>query len=1085
MQIIVLGMHRSGTSAFTGLIHMMGAALGPSELIAQPAFDNEKGFWERLDVSRLDDAILEALGCTWFDLANFSPARLAHPGLDRFQENAQGIISQLDAHLPWVLKDPRLCLTLPLWRPLLDTPVCILPYRSPLEIARSINARDQLSISHGIALWELYSLSALRASRGLVRLGCSYSRLLCEPLAEVHALYEQLCAAGVSGLHLPSEDEIRQFIEPKLYHQREYSGDYQQFLNPEQLDLAASLENGSALTWTEIPELSASAAKTLGDVHQWRKNLEQSKNRAETEQALSDIAELMEWLKGLRDDNAAQGKLIARLSREANVLQMQAMGFARRREIEVAEKDDQMAILNHELTRIEGWLETCGECFVNTLSSWRWRIGDRLVDWVERMLFRPKSHLAADQLLDVIKEFRAWQRSGGIQGKLLGVVAADQTGSALLNGNSTAAMASSFDRLEKTTPGLRPSVIILSPFDWSLRLHRPQQIARFLGELGYDVYYVNQTLKPGIEQPGHNLLGCPGANVWLCELRHAGNFVSIHDFAIDNVQPQNQESLLASLRAMCDDFDMVCPVLLVYSSSWNPLMLNFTGGPVIYDLSCAPEYQGPSLPMLTGKDPQLSVADHVITAWEWPSHGGPRPPSHSVIFNGAEVWRYRKASVRAGSVQNHPPKVGCVGAVGEEFDGELLIAAALAFSDWNFIVIGAIGKIPSMERGLPGNIRLLGERASCEIPDLVASLDVGMIPHKNNQLTAVLNPIALYELLSAGKPVVTTFLPGMDSMAGMVYVADRPESFLNSLGQAMAEGRDQALVLHRQAWAAHQDWAVRATQFSQVILTRLPRVSVVVLTYNNLILTQKCLDSLEVFTDYPNWELIIVDNASQDETPAYLTKYAARHEHVRLILNQENQGYARGNNQGLRLAEGDYIVLLNNDTFVTQGWLYGLVRHLLNNERLGLIGPVTNRIGNQAQIKIYYNTMSEMAHLATDYTRAHFRVLLPIDVIAFFCVGLSRRLLRDVGMLDDQFDIGYFEDDDYCKRTLALGYEIAIAEDVFVHHEYSASFKLMSDDARQQLFEENRRRFETKWGRWKPHSNRRESIDIKEQISWQ
>jgi GT2 family glycosyltransferase/glycosyltransferase involved in cell wall biosynthesis len=1073
MQIIVLGMHRSGTSAFTGLIHLMGAALGPSELIAQPAFDNEKGFWERLDVSRLDDAILEALGCNWFDLANFSPARLAHPGLDTFLVQAQRIIGQLDSHRPWVLKDPRLCLTLPLWRPLLDSPVCILPHRSPTEIARSINARDQLSLPHGIALWELYTLSALRASWELPRLGCSYSRLLSEPLGEVQALYEQLCAAKVSGLRLPSEDEIRQFVVTKLYHQREDSGDQQRLLNREQLHLAASLDNGSALTWPEIPELSASATKVLGDVHQWRKDIDQSKRQSEIEQVPLELSALVEELKGVRDDNATQVKLIAKLSKEANAFQMQAMGLARRMEVEAAEKDDRIGFLTHELARMEGWLETFGNFFVNTLSSWRWRIGDGLVSWVERILFRPKPYLAAEQLLDIINEFRAWQRLGGIQQKLLGFAAAEQGGSALTDANSVTAMASPFEQLAKATRNLRLSVIIFPPSDWPVRLHRPQQIARYLGELGYYVYYVNQTLKPGIEQPGYRILGSPSANVWLCELHHSGNLASIHDITRDNMDTQTQESLLASLRALCDDLGITSPALLAYSSSWSAVTLNFPAGPAIQDLSCDLKHQVPGLSTPTRNALLLLAADHVITAWEWPSSWGPGPSSHSIICNGAEVWRFRKTSVRAGSGQNYRPRVGCVGAIGEVFDSDLLIASALAYPDWDFIVIGAIGKRAIAERGMPVNIRLLGERASCEIPDLVASLDVCIIPYKTSSLTAVLNPIALYEYLSAGKPVVTTPLPGSDAMAGLVYVANHRELFLNALRQAMAEGRDHALILARQAWAAHQDWAARATQFSEVISARLPRVSVVVLTYNNLPLTQKCLGSLEEFTDYPDWELIIVDNASQDDTPAYLTKYAARHDHVRLILNQENQGYARGNNQGLRLAEGDYIVLLNNDTFVTQGWLYGLVRHLLNNDRLGLIGPVTNRIGNQAQIKIHYNTMPDMARLASDYTRAHFRRLLPIDVVAFFCVGLSRRLLRDVGMLDEQFDIGFFEDDDYCKRTLSLGYEIAIAEDVFVHHEYSASFNLMPDVARRRLFEENQRRFEAKWGQWVPHSTHR------------
>jgi GT2 family glycosyltransferase len=99
-------------------------------------------------------------------------------------------------------------------------------------------------------------------------------------------------------------------------------------------------------------------------------------------------------------------------------------------------------------------------------------------------------------------------------------------------------------------------------------------------------------------------------------------------------------------------------------------------------------------------------------------------------------------------------------------------------------------------------------------------------------------------------------------------------------------------------------------------------------------------------------EVIVVDNASRDGTPEYLRLAATQHENLRVILNDENRGFAAANNQGLEVARGDFLVLLNNDTAVPRGWLSSLVRHLSSDDSIGLIGPVTNQIGNEARIPV-------------------------------------------------------------------------------------------------------------------------------------
>ena len=263
MQILVLGMHRSGTSAFTRLINMMGADMGPAHLIGEPAADNEKGFWERTDVSQLNDRLLAGFDCTWDEIAGFTQEQLAERLTDELRQQLQRIIFQMDTHRPWVLKDPRLCLTLPVWRPWMEVPVCVLPYRAPLEVAQSLQARNGLSLTHGIALWERYTLGALAASAGLPRCVVSYARLIADPETVVRELHDSLCAAEVGGLRLPSQREILAFVEGRLQHQRVTAGGDEGLLNLAQRRLATGLEEGSALAWSEIPALSAGAEEVL------------------------------------------------------------------------------------------------------------------------------------------------------------------------------------------------------------------------------------------------------------------------------------------------------------------------------------------------------------------------------------------------------------------------------------------------------------------------------------------------------------------------------------------------------------------------------------------------------------------------------------------------------------------------------------------------------------------------------------------------------------------------------------------------------------------------------------------------------
>ena len=263
-----------------------------------------------------------------------------------------------------------------------------------------------------------------------------------------------------------------------------------------------------------------------------------------------------------------------------------------------------------------------------------------------------------------------------------------------------------------------------------------------------------------------------------------------------------------------------------------------------------------------------------------------------------------------------------------------------------------------------------------------------------------------------------------------------------------------------------------STRFAEIqaaLQDLFPKVSLIILTYNNLDYTRQCLESIFTKTIYPNYEIVVVDNASTDGTPDYLRSVAASHPNVRLVLNDENRGFASGNNQGVHASSGEYICFLNNDVIVTPGWLSGLLTHL-SDPSIGAVGPVTNYAGNESRISVDYHHISDLDNFARRYTQAHAGQAFDIRMLALFCMLLRRTVIESVGLLDEQFGVGMYEDDDFSLRIRQKGYRILCAEDVYIHHWGSAAFSQLAQERFERLHLENRQKFESKWGTdWQTH----------------
>jgi GT2 family glycosyltransferase len=270
--------------------------------------------------------------------------------------------------------------------------------------------------------------------------------------------------------------------------------------------------------------------------------------------------------------------------------------------------------------------------------------------------------------------------------------------------------------------------------------------------------------------------------------------------------------------------------------------------------------------------------------------------------------------------------------------------------------------------------------------------------------------------------------------------------------------------------SADLPWPARWAAIDKALRASWPRASVIVLTHDNLAFSRMCLASLLENTDYPNYELIVVDNASSDGTVEELQRLAGSIPNVKVILNDHNAGFGPGNNQGLAAATGEILVLLNNDTVVPRGWLTRLARHL-DDAAIGLIGPATNRSCNEAQIDIPYQTYGEFQAVARSQSERHEGERIPIRMPMMFCVAFRRETYQRLGPLDERYEVGMFEDEDYALRARAAGLQLAWTPEVYVHHAYHASIgKLLPTGDYMRLVKLNQGRFEEKWGIcWERH----------------
>jgi glycosyltransferase involved in cell wall biosynthesis len=205
MSVLVVGMHRSGTSALAGALEALGLFVGPSDALIGPHPTNLDGHFELRAVADLNDEILAHFGGAWDWPPALPDGWMADPAVQRFLVRARELVRSTFAGRQFLLKDPRLCLLLPFWRRVLSDHCCaVLITRHPAEVAWSLARRDEMPSLTSLALWSAYSRSALEGLSGLPVHVCRYSQLVERPVAVLDGVVASLREFG----ELPPEADV-------------------------------------------------------------------------------------------------------------------------------------------------------------------------------------------------------------------------------------------------------------------------------------------------------------------------------------------------------------------------------------------------------------------------------------------------------------------------------------------------------------------------------------------------------------------------------------------------------------------------------------------------------------------------------------------------------------------------------------------------------------------------------------------------------------------------------------------------------------------------------------------------------------
>ncbi len=914
MQLLVLGMHRSGTSAVARLLNMMGAYFAPEDMAMPATHANPKGYWERKDICAVHDDMLAALGLSWHSLADFSTERLQDEVLLEFEPRLQRIINNLDAQRPWMAKDPRFCLFLPLWQKFLEVPVYIYVYRHPLEIAHSLQSREEKSaacadtalhplhqagfppqsvrfpLSLGLALWEKYTVHSLQeADAQIPRIWVSYHELMRQPIETVNTLFQKLQSYEVQGLRLPSEKEILAHLESALHRQKHQSSETEQYTNAQQQALMKAMEAGE------------SAVQTLNDVSVSHAAMDALKAHRDSLQTAERLVVL----------NAAYQKEQVEYQ-DLQVEHQNVQQQAQEQTQALADVEQQLHTVNHALERNKTYLDSA-------------------------LLALSEKNLEVQQL-QASQQDSQNQQQEQTQSQHLQIEEKDQQIQAL--SSALEEHQQHKNQLLHYTHALEVDIeSVFNSLMWrsgqiftrlalAVTLRKPSATAQdHIQEVRQQLASVRTGANSSTPLPAQP---APSIRQALQTATHHPNDYAAWGKKYDALNASQLRSITAWLKRQ-KDLPLISIIMPTYNSSENYLKAAIESVrqqlyprwelciaddastlPQVKKLLAAYEHRDARIKVCyRSKNGHISAASNSaleMAEGEWISF----LDHDDELANTALFWVY-KAIQDAPDSDFFYSDEDKITADGERHAPHFKPAwnpdLLLSYNYLNHLSVYRaqhLKEVGGLREGFEGaqdydlalrvTERLKSEHI-CHIPRVLYHWRV------TDTSTAGQETQKPYALLAAQKAIAEHF----ERCQILASVSDAPE-------------------------------LLGAQRVTYTLPAQPPLVSIIIPTYNGLSLVKMCIESLRHKTTYPNYEILLIDNNSDD--PAALLYFDELQEKgwATVIEYPQAFNYAAINNMAVEQAKGDILCLLNNDIeVISPDWLSEMVGHVLR-PGIGAVG---------------------------------------------------------------------------------------------------------------------------------------------------
>ncbi len=353
-------------------------------------------------------------------------------------------------------------------------------------------------------------------------------------------------------------------------------------------------------------------------------------------------------------------------------------------------------------------------------------------------------------------------------------------------------------------------VLILPIIDWEFRTQRPQQLARCFARAGARVYYPDLRLHPEPEPPR-----LVEAGLWRIAL--AGD--SGLDPYRDRLGAGDVEQAMVGLAALTEDHPLEGCWVVAHLPYWRPLaeaVREHFGGYLLFDcmddFGSFGDHADPS-----HEEEALAAGADLVTVTSDALHDKLAPLAKRLVLirNGCDPEHFGPAAARA-PVRAGPPILGFFGGIHDWFDASLVAELARRRPEWQVWLVGDTyrGDVEALRR-LP-NVVFFGEVPYPQLPRVVSSFSVGIIPFKVGPLTVATNPVKVYEMLAAGLPVVAVDLPEIARLAPMVATARSVEEFVERVAEALATDSTAARGQRRLFARAHS-WVERFVELREAM----------------------------------------------------------------------------------------------------------------------------------------------------------------------------------------------------------------------------------------------------------------------------